>query len=119
LSRRQPSRRSKASATDTRTAPTLRGARSRRSGRGIAYAVDIPEFRLGTQSWTSIPDWLGTFYPPRLSTADALSFYSQVFDTVEVNNTFHALPSESTVRKQLVSQDARGLPMPWTGGQRC
>jgi uncharacterized protein YecE (DUF72 family) len=58
----------------------------------------IPEFRLGTQSWTSFPDWLGTFYPPRLAAADALGFYSQVFDTVEVNTTFHALPTESTVR---------------------
>jgi uncharacterized protein YecE (DUF72 family) len=38
------------------------------------------------------------FYPPRLPTTDALAFYSQVFDTVEVNTTFHALPTESTVR---------------------
>ncbi|HEY3059381.1 MAG TPA: DUF72 domain-containing protein [Chloroflexota bacterium] len=30
--------------------------------------------------------------------SEALSFYSQVFDTVEVNATFHALPTESTVR---------------------
>jgi uncharacterized protein YecE (DUF72 family) len=33
-----------------------------------------------------------------LAAADALGFYSQVFDTVEVNTTFHALPTESTVR---------------------
>jgi len=38
------------------------------------------------------------FYPPRLATADALAFYSQVYDTVEVNTTFHALPTEATVR---------------------
>ena len=30
--------------------------------------------------------------------ADALGFYSQVFDTVEVNTTFHALPTAATVR---------------------
>jgi len=30
--------------------------------------------------------------------ADALGFYAQVFDTVEVNATFHALPTESTVQ---------------------
>jgi len=53
---------------------------------------------LGTQSWTYFPDWVGVFYPPRLSSTDALGFYSQVFDTVEVNTTFHALPTESTVR---------------------
>jgi uncharacterized protein YecE (DUF72 family) len=33
-----------------------------------------------------------------MAQADALGFYSQVFDTVEVNTTFHALPAESTVR---------------------
>jgi uncharacterized protein YecE (DUF72 family) len=58
----------------------------------------ITTFRLGTQSWTYFPDWVGSFYPPRTQAADALQFYSQVFDTVEVNATFHALPPESTVR---------------------
>jgi uncharacterized protein YecE (DUF72 family) len=38
------------------------------------------------------------FYPPKLAQADALGFYGRVFDTVEVNTTFHALPSDSTVR---------------------
>jgi uncharacterized protein YecE (DUF72 family) len=58
----------------------------------------IRDYRLGTQSWTYFPDWVGVFYPPRTSAAEALSFYSQVYDTVEVNTTFHALPSASTVR---------------------
>jgi uncharacterized protein YecE (DUF72 family) len=53
---------------------------------------------LGSQSWTYFPDWLGSFYPPRLTQAEALEFYARVFDTVEVNATFHALPSDSTVR---------------------
>ena len=33
-----------------------------------------------------------------MNQADALAFYGRVFDTVEVNATFHALPAESTVR---------------------
>lgn len=33
-----------------------------------------------------------------MAPTDALGFYSQVFDTVEVNTTFHALPTQSTVR---------------------
>ncbi len=33
-----------------------------------------------------------------MAVSDALSFYSQVFDTVEVNTPFHALPTESAVR---------------------
>ena len=41
---------------------------------------------------------MGGFYPPRLNPSEALGFYSQVFDTVEVNTTFHALPAASTVR---------------------
>jgi uncharacterized protein YecE (DUF72 family) len=41
---------------------------------------------------------VGVFYPPRTSAAEALGFYSQVYNTVEVNTTFHALPSASTVR---------------------
>jgi uncharacterized protein YecE (DUF72 family) len=38
------------------------------------------------------------FYPPRMPPANALASYGRVFDTVEVNATFHALPSEETVR---------------------
>jgi uncharacterized protein YecE (DUF72 family) len=53
---------------------------------------------LGTQSFTYLPDWGGVFYPPRMAAADALGFYARVFDTVEVNATFHALPTESTVQ---------------------
>ena len=64
----------------------------------LSTLAAIAEFRLGTQSWTSFPDWLGTFYPPRMAAAEALGFYSQIFNTVEVNTTFHALPIESTVR---------------------
>ena len=56
-----------------------------------------PRFRLGTQSWTYFPDWLGPFYPPDMPHADALGFYATVFDTVEVNATFHAIPRERTV----------------------
>ena len=54
-------------------------------------------FFLGTQGW-SYKDWVGSFYPPRTRPAEALGFYSQIFDTVEVNATFHALPAESTLR---------------------
>ncbi len=58
----------------------------------------IRSYRLGTQSWTYFPDWLATFYPPRMPQAEALGFYGQVFDTVEVNATFHGLPTDTTLR---------------------
>jgi len=71
---------------------------SSRSRTRPSSPVPRPRYRLGTQSWSYFPDWVGSFYPPRTQSADALGFYSQVFDTVEVNATFHALPRESTVR---------------------
>jgi uncharacterized protein YecE (DUF72 family) len=53
--------------------------------------------RIGVQGF-SPKDWVGTFYPPGFSTNQFLPFYSQVFDTVEINATFYAIPSASTVR---------------------
>jgi uncharacterized protein YecE (DUF72 family) len=52
--------------------------------------------RLGVQGF-SPKDWVGTFYPPRFSPQQFLPFYARVFDTVEVNSTFYAIPSSSTV----------------------
>lgn len=53
--------------------------------------------RLGVQGF-SPKDWVGTFYPPGFSSRQFLPFYAHVFDTVEVNSTFYAIPSTSTVR---------------------
>jgi uncharacterized protein YecE (DUF72 family) len=57
----------------------------------------IPEgLLLGTSSFSS-PDWLGSFYPPGLPPARFLDFYSGVFPTVEIDATWHAMPSRKTV----------------------
>ena len=45
----------------------------------------------------SPPDWVGSFYPPGFPAARFLPFYAQVFDTVELNTTFYAIPSASTI----------------------
>jgi len=53
-------------------------------------------FRVGTASWTD-PTLVesGTFYPPSITTAEGrLRFYAEQFDTVEVDSTYYALPSE-------------------------
>lgn len=53
-------------------------------------------FHVGTASWTD-PSLIasGAFYPPDAKTAeDRLRFYSGQFDTVEVDSTYYALPSE-------------------------
>jgi len=53
-------------------------------------------FRIGTASWTD-PTLIASeaFYPPSAKTAeDRLRFYAEQFDTVEVDSTYYALPSE-------------------------
>ncbi len=52
---------------------------------------------LGTQGW-NYPDWVGPFFPDGTRAADFLRLYARGFSTVEVDSTFYAIPSESTVR---------------------
>lgn len=53
--------------------------------------------RLGTQGW-SYKDWIGPFYPPGTAASNYLAFYSQIFDTVELDATFYGPPRAETVR---------------------
>ncbi len=57
--------------------------------------------RVGVQGF-SPKDWIGVFYPPGFAPKQFLPFYAQVFDTVEVNSTFYAIPSASTVKSWAV-----------------
>ena len=60
---------------------------------GMASA---PRFRVGTASWTD-PTLIasGAFYPASARSAEErLRFYAGSFDTVEVDSTYYALPSE-------------------------
>lgn len=52
---------------------------------------------LGSQGW-NYTAWVGPFYPERTRPADFLSVYARAFETVEVDSTFYAIPSERTVR---------------------
>jgi uncharacterized protein YecE (DUF72 family) len=56
----------------------------------------IKRIRVGTASWTDrtlIKS--GTFYPRQVTTAEGrLRFYAEQFDTVEVDSSYYALPSE-------------------------
>lgn len=54
----------------------------------------MPEIRIGTSGW-SYKHWKNVFYPKKLPQKKWLDFYSQNFDTVEVNSTFYRLPPES------------------------
>jgi uncharacterized protein YecE (DUF72 family) len=48
---------------------------------------------VGTSGW-SYPSWRGGFYPADADPTTFLSFYSERFDTVELNTTGYRLPAE-------------------------
>jgi uncharacterized protein YecE (DUF72 family) len=58
----------------------------------------MPEWRLGTVGF-GYADWQGVFYPQGMKSSDHLSFYSKLFDTVELDTTFHAAPTAERVRR--------------------
>jgi len=51
---------------------------------------------IGTSGW-NYGHWKGPFYPEDLPDQDLLSYYRKRFDTVEINNSFYNLPSESSL----------------------
>src|SRR5690349_19803919 len=55
-----------------------------------------PRFHLGTQGW-NYPAWVGPFYPRAARPADFLPLYSRIFDTVEIDSTFYAVPSPASI----------------------
>ncbi len=48
---------------------------------------------VGTSGY-NYPEWRGTFYPEKFSTAKMLRYYAERFNTVEINYTFYRLPTE-------------------------
>jgi uncharacterized protein YecE (DUF72 family) len=48
--------------------------------------------RIGTSGW-QYKDWRGVLYPQGLAQSRWLDRYAEVFDTVELNNSFYRLPS--------------------------
>jgi uncharacterized protein YecE (DUF72 family) len=53
---------------------------------------------IGTSSWAD-PGFVAEWYPPGLPAAEQLPYYAERFDGVEVNTTYYAVPSRSTVRR--------------------
>lgn len=54
-------------------------------------------WRLGTMGY-SYPDWQGPFYPSGCGQARWLPHYATHFDAVELNTTFHAVPTPERLR---------------------
>ena len=51
---------------------------------------------IGTQGW-NYEGWEGPFYPRGTSKKEMLVLYSKVFNTVEIDSTFYAIPAASSV----------------------
>ena len=61
-------------------------------------AVTAGTWRLGTMGF-GYPDWSGPFYAPGTRASDRLAAYAGSFDAVELDTTFHAIPSPEIVRR--------------------
>jgi len=57
----------------------------------------MPQWYLGTIGF-GYKDWIGTFYPSRIKQKELLPYYSKVFNTVELDTTFHAIPRKTIVQ---------------------
>jgi uncharacterized protein YecE (DUF72 family) len=57
----------------------------------------VKPIRLGCSGW-NYADWRGVLYPPGCPQRKWLARYAEVFDTVEINNTFYRLPTVDAVR---------------------
>ncbi len=80
---------------------TMRGSAARNVPRAEESFMKTAEIRIGTSGWhyPSAGGWNGLFYPkPRPRGFDELSFYSQFFDTVEINTTFYGQPRAEVCR---------------------
>jgi uncharacterized protein YecE (DUF72 family) len=60
------------------------------------------EFHIGCQGW-NYEDWttkaggISVFYPRGTRSNEMLGLYAQIFDTIEVDSTFYAIPASSVV----------------------
>ena len=54
-------------------------------------------YRLGTSGWY-YDEWAGTFYPEDVDKREWLSYYTDHFDTVEVNASFYRLPFKNMIK---------------------
>ena len=52
---------------------------------------------VGTSGY-NYPEWRGTFYPEKFSTAKMLAYYAERFRTVEINYTFYRMPTEKLLQ---------------------
>jgi len=60
--------------------------------------VSLEGYFLGCPIW-SRKDWVGELFPPGARAGDLLAHYAAIFNSVEGNTTFYAVPSPATVAR--------------------
>lgn len=55
------------------------------------------QLKIGTSGW-HYKHWIADFYPAKFPPAKMLAWYTQHFDTVEINNSFYKLPSAEALQ---------------------
>ncbi|HEY6554929.1 MAG TPA: DUF72 domain-containing protein [Vicinamibacteria bacterium] len=71
---------------------------------------------VGTSGY-SYKEWKGTFYPEDLKAAGMLHYYAERLGTVEINNTFYRMPTDS-VLAHWAEQVPEGFTFVLKGSQR-
>src|SRR4030042_7111833 len=56
----------------------------------------ILKIHVGTSGY-AYKEWKGKFYPEKIPSKEMLRFYSGRLNTVEINNTFYHMPTESVL----------------------
>ncbi|MEM1061089.1 MAG: DUF72 domain-containing protein, partial [Planctomycetota bacterium] len=81
-----------------------------------ADASPGPNWRLGCAGY-HYEDWREVFFPPGTPKTRWLAAYAERFDTLELNNTFHAPPDHARCRKWAgqVPDGFRFVPKLWRG----
>ncbi len=70
-------------------------AKTRTREKGRQAMPKVQRIRIGTSGY-NYDHWRGVLYPEDLPKKQWLARYAEVFDTVEINNTFYNLPSKET-----------------------
>ncbi len=60
-------------------------------------AARFSNVHIGTSGW-HYAHWKGVFYPKDLPARQHFAYYSRLFETVEINNTFYAMPDRKRLK---------------------
>nr|WP_295900990.1 DUF72 domain-containing protein [uncultured Bdellovibrio sp.] len=66
--------------------------------RSLNSSVGPAKYYIGTPAWGH-KEWIGKIYPEKTKAVDYLSFYSQNFNTIELNTSHYRIPSKEQTDK--------------------